>query len=367
MTPLEWKSPSREQPRPAPWRAVAALCLALLWVSPALAADRTIEASSIKVRTDRGKSDRVFVFETRDPRIRIDGFDPRSQEVALVAAGFGDVENSSGRIELDPARWTEKRRDGDLVGYRYLDRTASRGGVRKVRWEKGRLVVKARGADWPFKPAAGASPVWVVVLGDDDRFCAAFDPDAGTLVRRNEKGLYKARDASRPAACPARICGNGVEEAGEQCDDGNRVDDDGCTNVCTIGTCGSPDYASTYDAIQDVIFDEAAYQCSSNACHGTARSGDLDLRAGTSFAELATRLVPGDSGASLLWQKIAERTLGAPDAPDSAMPIGNSAVVEDELAALALWIDDGAERDAVVPDTDVLLGVCLPTVPPAAP
>ena len=33
-------------------------------------------------------------------------------------------------------------------------------------------------------------------------------------------------------------CGDGVVEPPEQCDDGNTVDDDGCTNACLLPTCG---------------------------------------------------------------------------------------------------------------------------------
>jgi cysteine-rich repeat protein len=35
-----------------------------------------------------------------------------------------------------------------------------------------------------------------------------------------------------------RGCGNGVVEAGEACDDGNRDDGDGCTHRCTLPVCG---------------------------------------------------------------------------------------------------------------------------------
>jgi cysteine-rich repeat protein len=35
------------------------------------------------------------------------------------------------------------------------------------------------------------------------------------------------------------ICGNGVLEAGEQCDDGNLVDGDGCDSNCTLPACGN--------------------------------------------------------------------------------------------------------------------------------
>jgi len=34
------------------------------------------------------------------------------------------------------------------------------------------------------------------------------------------------------------VCGNGIVEPGEQCDDGNTVNNDGCTNACTLPRCG---------------------------------------------------------------------------------------------------------------------------------
>ncbi|NMC71181.1 MAG: DUF4215 domain-containing protein, partial [Myxococcales bacterium] len=41
-------------------------------------------------------------------------------------------------------------------------------------------------------------------------------------------------------ACAAQDtgCGNGVVEAGEECDDGNSLNDDGCTVLCTFPRCG---------------------------------------------------------------------------------------------------------------------------------
>jgi cysteine-rich repeat protein len=35
------------------------------------------------------------------------------------------------------------------------------------------------------------------------------------------------------------LCGNGASDAGEQCDDGNRTDGDGCDSNCTPTTCGN--------------------------------------------------------------------------------------------------------------------------------
>jgi len=36
----------------------------------------------------------------------------------------------------------------------------------------------------------------------------------------------------------AQTCGNNIVEEGEECDDGNIIDNDGCTNACTNAVCG---------------------------------------------------------------------------------------------------------------------------------
>lgn len=38
--------------------------------------------------------------------------------------------------------------------------------------------------------------------------------------------------------CISAVCGDGIQQEDEQCDDGNKISDDGCTNTCRIGTCG---------------------------------------------------------------------------------------------------------------------------------
>jgi cysteine-rich repeat protein len=40
------------------------------------------------------------------------------------------------------------------------------------------------------------------------------------------------------AAAPGAVCPNGVVELGEQCDDGNRNDNDACRNNCRSASCG---------------------------------------------------------------------------------------------------------------------------------
>ena len=59
----------------------------------------------------------------------------------------------------------------------------------------------------------------------------------------------------------SNLCGNGILDDGEQCDDGNREDRDGCTNACTCARCGdailhvfasvNPNGACMPDAIEE--------------------------------------------------------------------------------------------------------------------
>ena len=49
-----------------------------------------------------------------------------------------------------------------------------------------------------------------------------------------------------------RVCGNSIIEEGEQCDDGNNVDDDQCSNMCTINTyCGDGSINQEWEQCDD--------------------------------------------------------------------------------------------------------------------
>jgi cysteine-rich repeat protein len=74
-------------------------------------------------------------------------------------------------------------------------------------------------------------------------------------------------------ACDLAVCGDGVLHKGvEACDDGNMVDGDNCTNACTVATCG------------DAVLNEGVEQCddgnmdNTDACVGmcmNATCGDM--------------------------------------------------------------------------------------------
>jgi cysteine-rich repeat protein len=59
--------------------------------------------------------------------------------------------------------------------------------------------------------------------------------DPGTIGLDNDGNLlYESDDP----ACPPVGCGDGTLDLGEDCDDGNNVDGDGCRGDCTLEICG---------------------------------------------------------------------------------------------------------------------------------
>lgn len=124
---------------------------------------------------------------------------------------------------------------------------------------------------------------------------------------------------------------------------------------------------STYEIIQRGIFERQS--CTQAICHGANRGGDLDLRAPDSYANLlrdgvginGMRLIePGAPERSMLWLKLAARTLGRRGVPGVAMPVGGMPTSAEALEVIRLWILAGAPRDGAVPGTAGVVDPCPP-------
>jgi hypothetical protein len=144
----------------------------------------------------------------------------------------------------------------------------------------------------------------------------------------------------------------------------------------------SGDGCATFDgafaAIQQVIFD--GHGCTASACHGEAKSGGMDLRAGAAYASLVdapasnskhARVQPGSAAESFLYEKLRAATEpGSVQVAGSPMPVGTAPLTADELSAVQLWIRKGAPATGSVSDPvaglDVgsLLDACLPPAKP---
>jgi len=145
------------------------------------------------------------------------------------------------------------------------------------------------------------------------------------------------------------------------------------TTAAWAGDCGEDAVTTTFDLIQTSIFEKR--NCADALCHGTARSGGLDLTAGNSYASLVDvkaetvpktyRVLAGDKDQSLLWLNLAAKTL--PDeytAPLRPMPLEPvPALTFDELELVRRWLEAGAPETGVVHGTEDF-DPCLPAPEP---
>jgi len=244
----------------------------------------------------------------------------------MGAAGEGD----SRTITLSAGHWLNRGKT-----LRYLDRKARSGGIRSVtvrlRADGGSLKITGGTEAWSYSLERPQTRVSVVLEIGTTRWCTEFT-GAG-LVQAGNRHL-RGRVLAQAATCD-------------------------CVHVIE----------STWQAIQTLVFQRHA--CTFAACHGTPPgSANLDLTARAAYDDLINvpseadatymRVAPGAPADSMLWRKLAARTLGRPDVPFRAMPIGDPPLWTGELEALERWIAAGAPEHGVVPATPALLGFCAP-------
>ena len=196
----------------------ASLSLALLVPAPApvrAAAPVPVAGRQLKIAA-AGTPARTRVTLRLEPTPLLDGVDPAETGLALTVGADG---GSTARITLEPSLWTN-RRPGL---YRYSDPSGSAGGIVSAKLlthaSGTALDVMARGANWPWQPVDPATaPLLVRVESDGVHLCAQFPS-------------VNSRNTAAPPSCTA-LCGDGLPESAEGCDDGDRDDGDACTRTC---------------------------------------------------------------------------------------------------------------------------------------
>lgn len=331
-----------------------------------------------KIDTRKEPKKHKFTFKATREILVNPVHDPSVNGSQLLVRWNGANAGRTALITLDPTKWTGLGNPAGSKGYKYLDKQQLSTAVKKVLYrpgaQGGSLTMSGGGENWPWEIEGPVDSVefYFGVYSDSNPddvewYCTAFGGD----LKKNETGYFVAKNAPAPGLCPEAVCGNGVIEGAEECDDGNLDETDGCTNACVISDCVGVVYDSTWEAVQDQIF--AGSGCVDGNCHGTAALGGLDLSPGTahantvrvaSVASPSTNLIePGDEDESLLYLKLASATIGEPPAsqlPGSPMPQGGYPAVDiDRLAGLREWIRAGAPSEGVVLGTENLLSGCF--------
>ena len=347
--------------------------------------DFATTGKKLKLFTKKGPEKARLVFKSTWPGPSVLP-DPAVDGAGLIISGAGEsrlTPETTGFIELDNTLWTPLGNPAGSTGYKYIDKTRSRGGVTKVIIRPaGKLLVIAKGIGIGtlWNPVSPQDEIWVHFIIEQENYCARF----GGTFKQNLASNIITKDADSPGACPDQVCGNKKVELGEDCDDGNLDANDGCNEDCTTGACDNPSFNTTFEGIQSIIFDAPVYACTNAACHGgnagdpTSGQGDLNLNADVAYEALmgtagtgedspnfpVKRIFPGEPVKSLLYQKLAALTLGHPLDHGSGMPSGATPLTPQHLQAIEKWIRGGAPEDSVVEGTGGLLGSCLPDPDP---
>jgi len=358
--------------RPILGRSLLLAALAVLVAPKAHAHDQTypVAGDSILLQSDQ----QIFQFEASGPEVPTLDHDPTVDGTAILVRGVGANAGRTANVTLDRNLWA-----ATATGFEYSDPNGTRGGITHVVLEPGLLSIQA-GAGFGWSPGGAQDEVWVHMRIGDTGLCSRFTSGEASS---NAAGTFSASGATAPAACPAQVCGDGIPQAPEACDDGNLATGDGCEATCETGPCNAQSYATTFEAIQGVIF-EGGYGCSDGLCHDSvAPKNDLELTHAVAYESLLgpdgqgkasykypdLKLVErGAPELSLLYIKLAAKTfpnLSFVVDPGTSMPSGSSpALSQDHLLAVWKWIREGAPREGVVPDTQALLGTCLPPPTP---
>jgi len=223
----------------------------LLGTLRALAAEHPIGGDVLRLKDPPAADGREIVLRsTHDPAITPSlANDPRQLGATFQVVGTASGDGATGLIMLPAALWKGLGRPAGSKGYRFFD-PGEVHGIRKVVFRHetrgGTLAVVGRGRAWPYTIRQPQGAIDVRFAVGEELYCAEF-----TLFAKNRAGRVIARRASPPPSCntsTASTCGNGVLEAGEECDDGNRVGGDGCSASCQIesaaGLCAGVPTAS---------------------------------------------------------------------------------------------------------------------------
>jgi cysteine-rich repeat protein len=205
--------------------------LAVLLAGTGAATDHPIAGTLLRLR-DQGPRQRSATFRATTDTAIVPSLaeDPRMLGATLEITGRAPGDGATGVLSLPGTLWRGLGRPTGSKGYVYLDPRCANG-VRKIAFRTGRhggsLIVGARGRNWPYQIQQPQGAIDVSFTIGSEVYCTRFTAFSHDKARR-----VVAHRAVRPLSCGPGVCGNGVLEDNEECDDGNTVSGDGCSATC---------------------------------------------------------------------------------------------------------------------------------------
>jgi len=115
-------------------------------------------------------------------------------------------------------------------GFQYKDKLGAAGGVQRVLYKGGKLSIKMKGA--ALAPLNGPVTFAEVRLNiGSAHYCGRF-----TTFKPNEASRLGGKG---PTVACQPLCGDGIVDPSELCDDGDQQNGDGCDTNCTPTACGN--------------------------------------------------------------------------------------------------------------------------------
>ncbi|MCC6765215.1 MAG: DUF4215 domain-containing protein [Deltaproteobacteria bacterium] len=200
----------------------ATLAAGLLLASVADAQTTLVGGRTLNVKAKPGKPPSTSIGFVKDPELYAltNPLCPATSALRLSSSSQVKTE-----ISLPCANWAIAG-----GGFAYKDKLGAAGGVQRITYKGGKLAIKMKGA--ALSPLTGPVDFAEVRLRiGDTRYCGRFT-------------TFKANEASRiggkgPTVACQPICGDGIVDPNEVCDDGDLQSGDGCDANCTPTACGN--------------------------------------------------------------------------------------------------------------------------------
>ncbi len=144
---------------------------------------------------------------------------------AVTTLQFSSSAEVSARYSLPCENWLERGK-----GYQYRDKFGVTGGLQKLTYQPGKLVGKLKNALTP-KLHGPVTHIAVRFSVEAEAFCGRFEN-----ITRNDVDKLSAK---KPSVVCVEVCGDGIVDPAEPCDDGNLIEGDGCDTNCTLSACGN--------------------------------------------------------------------------------------------------------------------------------